>query len=235
MACGVPIPSRRDSSSKLLRQRFDESRRTGQQAKQLFDSEFALQPGTSLDQLFNFDNDVVHAAFSRYSLRLDEADEDDAAMLRAFEAASLDHRNPFDWRTLLSLFAEVHFGKIRTKRKTWDISAFVDLLMDYLDVYKSNPELSDVKICRLLQTDEDYKSKYGKYDPDALRKLVRNARSPKHNVLLRHPEMRDPLLHIFREKYERRGVVWDPKLEATLKHLINKCVDITEGWNQDNS
>jgi len=68
-----------------------------------------------------------------------------------------------------------------------------------------------------------------------LRKLVRHARSPKHNLLLRHPEMPDPLLKLFREKYESRGGVWDPQREATLKSLIDKCVDIIEGKNQDNS
>jgi len=234
-ASGAPMPSRRDSSSKSLRQRFDESRRDWQRAKQLFDSEITSPAGTSFDQLFDFDNDVVHAAFSRCFLRLDEANEHDAAMLRAFEAAGLDHRNPLDWRTLLSLFAEVHFGKIRTKPKKWDIAHLFDVFGDYCEVKKSDPKLSDLKICKLLQTDERYKRKYSRYKLDSLRKLVRYARSPKHNLLLRHPEMPDPLLKLFREKYESRGGVWDPQREATLKSLIDMCVDIIEGKNQGNS
>jgi hypothetical protein len=230
-ACEVPMPSRRDSTSKLLRQLFDEARTIRQHTKQLFDSEVALRAGTSFDQLFNFDNDVMHAAASRCSLRLDKADENDAAMLSAFETAGLDHRNPLDWRTLLSLFAEAHFGKIRTKPQKWDVAALLDVLTDYREVQRSDPGLSDVKICTLLQT----KSKYSNYTLDALRKLVRHARSPKYNVLLRHPEMRDPLLQIFREKYESRGVVWDPQREANLKRLIDKCVDIIDKTNQGNS
>jgi hypothetical protein len=229
------MPSRRDSSSKLLRHLFDESRTIKQQSMQLYDSELALPPGISLDQLFNFDNDAMHAAASRCSLRLDKTDENDAAMLRAFDAAGLDHRNPLDWRTLLSLFAEAHFGKRRTKPTKWDIAARLEVLADYLEVYKSDPKLSDVKICKLLKADKRYNSKYGKYSLDALRKLVRDARSPKHNVLLRHPEMRDPLLQIFREKYESRGIVWTPQLEANLKRVINKCIDMIEGRPLGNS
>jgi hypothetical protein len=205
-----------------------------QQSKQLFDSEVA-PAGTSFDRLFEFDNFLVHAATSRCALRLRKDDEDAAAMLRAFEAAGLDHRNPLDWRTLLSLFAEVHFGKIRTKPKKWDISALLDVLEDYRAVQKSDQELSDVKICKLLQTDKRYKSKYSTFNLDALRKLVRHARNPEHNVLLRYPEMPDPLLKLSREKYESRGVVWDPQREATLKGLIDKCVEIIEGRNQGNS
>jgi hypothetical protein len=228
------MPSRRDSSSKLLRKLFDESPMIQQQSKQLFDSEVA-PAGTSFDRLFEFDNFLVHAATSRCALRLRKDDEDPSAMLRAFEAAGLDHRNPLDWRTLLSLFAEAHFGKIRTKPQKWDVAALLDVLGDDREVQKMDPELSDVKICKLLRTDKRYKSKYSKYHLDALRKLVRHARSPKHNVLLRHPEMRDPLLQIFREKYESRGVVWDPQREANLKRLIDKCVDIIDKANQGNS
>lgn len=220
------MSSRRDSSSKLLHKRFAESQVTLQQSKQLFDSVYANPLGTSFDKLFNCDDDGFHAAASRVSLRLDKADKNDAAMLRAFEAARLDHRSPLDWRILLSHFAEVHFGKIRTKPKKWDEIGLLGLFLDYLKAQIRNPQLKHPEIVKLLQTDKPYKSKYGKYNCDAFRKLVRHARSSQHNVLLRHPEMGDPLLQLLREDYESRGVVWDPELETNLKRLIEKSLEI---------
>ena len=124
------MPSRRDSSSRLLRELFDHARKNRQAVTELT-SELALPAGTTFEQLLNFDDDVVHAEVSRRSLRLDSADEADAAMLRAFKAAGLDHRNPFDWRTLLSRFAEVHFGKRKTKPIKWDIAALLELFWDW--------------------------------------------------------------------------------------------------------
>jgi len=229
------MASRRDSSSKLLRALFNEARMIKQCSKQLLDSELAAMAGTSFDQLFNFDNDLVHAAASRSSLRLDSADAADAAMLRAFEQAGLDHRDPRDWRTLLSLFAEVHFGKIKTKSVKWDMAALLDLLIDYREVQKKNPQLSGVNICKFLRTDKSFKTKYGRYTTDALRKLVRYARSPKHNVLLRHPEMHDPLLQLFRDEYESKGLVWSPELEATMRRLIDKSVELIDSRNPTDS
>jgi hypothetical protein len=98
-------------------------------------------------------------------------------------------------------------------------------MKDYLDVTKNDPELSDLEVCKLLRRDKAYKAKYGDYNIDALRKLVRHARSPKYNLYLRHPEMRNPLLQKIRDGFERRKVPWDEMLGKQIADVLEAFVE----------
>ncbi len=102
-----------------------------QLATRFFEDDLLKPAGTSFDQLFDFNNDTIHATFSRIALRLREDDKKDASMLAAFKKADLDHQNPLHWRELLSILAESHFGPIRTKPQKWDSSALCEVLKDY--------------------------------------------------------------------------------------------------------
>jgi hypothetical protein len=143
-------------------------------------------------------------------------------MLRAFEAAGLDHRNPTDWRMLVSCFAEAHFGKKKTKPLKWDVLALCRVLKDYMEVTRNHPELKDSKVCERLKSDKQYKDKYSRYKIHALRRIVRCAKSPKHNIILRHPEMRNPVLQCVRDMFERRGMPWDEELGQQMAEAFKQ-------------
>jgi hypothetical protein len=205
------MPSRKDATAKRLLKLLEDARPFNSQRV----TDAALGP---LSEVFNslmlpnLDDPLVHATLTRGALMLDQTDQQDALILRAFEAAGLDHRNPLHWRMLLGYFAEAHFGKKTTKPVTWNQYELMVVLKDYLEVQRNHRNLKDSKICRLLMRKKPYSDKYGKYNFDALRKLARHARSPKYNLFLRHPEMCDPLLQLVRDQFERLGMPWDEAL-----------------------
>lgn len=216
------MPSRRDSSTKRLFQFFEETRPLRQLAVQFFEDDILKPAGTNVHKLFDLDSDTMRAAISRTALRLNINDKKDAALFTAFEAAGLDHRNPLHWRHLLSMFAEAHFGKAKTKPQKWDSVALLQVLQDYNKVKSENPGANVSELRKLLCTDKRFKDKYKHYNKDAFRKVLRQARSPKTNILLRHPEMKDPLLQVIRDDWEQKGVAWTPELERFIKNMAER-------------
>jgi hypothetical protein len=205
-----PMPSRQDVASKRLLQLLEDARLRN--LPRVVDALMGpLSEGINAVLLSNLDDRLVHATLSKVALMLDEADPDDAEILRAFKAAGLNHRNPLHWRTLLECFAKAHFGKKKTKPVKWDNYELMVVLRDYLKVKKRNrpKKMSDVEVCKFLMKDKAYKDTYSRYNLDALRRLVRRARSPKYDLHLRHPEMRDPVLQVIRDVFESRGMPWD--------------------------
>jgi hypothetical protein len=62
------------------------------------------------------------------ALRLDPTVAPDAVVIKAFEAAKLDYRNPFHWRFLVTHLSSSHYGRLKAGRKesgagTWPIAA----------------------------------------------------------------------------------------------------------------
>jgi hypothetical protein len=192
-----------------------------------------LYAGIDAETLSRLDDPIVYCGVSLTALTLDEANPRDIQILRAFKVAGLDHRNPLHWRELLEVFAEAHFGKKKTKPVKWDSRKFYSLSKDYLNVKRDHPEILDFEVCKLLMRDKVYKDKYGAYNLHALRKLVRHARSAKHNLYLRHPEMRDPLLQEIRDGFERRNKPWDEvlgkQMADALRNLTSRRNATTKG------
>jgi hypothetical protein len=171
------------------------------------------------------DNPLGRGLLWNTVLNLNEKDQKNIEILRAFETAGLDHRNPFHWRKLLECFAKAHFGKKKTKPKKWDAFEFCVLLKDYLDVTRNHPELKASEACKLLMKDKAYRDKYGHYNFHALRKLLRQASSPKHNMYLRHPEMRNPILQEIRDECERRDIPWDESFGKQIAEAVKLCME----------
>jgi hypothetical protein len=219
------MASRRDSSSKRLLQLFDETRLSRELAKRFFEDDILKPAGATFDQLFDFNNDAIHAAFSRTALRLNDADKKDASLLAAFRKAGLDHKNPLHWKHLLSMFAETHFGKVRTKTQKWDSVGLSNVLDDYRTVKSENPTASEPTLRKKLRSDKRFKDKYERYNMHSFRKLLRQARNPELNVLLRHPEMKDPLLQLIRQDYEQKAKRWTPELETWIKGIVERFFD----------
>jgi hypothetical protein len=145
------MASRRDSSSRRLLQLFEETRLTRELGKRFFEDDILKPAGTTFDQLLDFNNDAIHAAFSRIALRLNDGDKKHAPLLAAFREAGLDHHNPVHWRDLLSMFAETHFGKATTKPKTRDPVGLSRVLNDYLTIKSENPALKEPELRKLLR------------------------------------------------------------------------------------
>jgi hypothetical protein len=205
------MPSRQDATAKRLLKLLEDARPINSQ--QVTDAVLGpLSEVFNTLMLPNLDDPLVHATLTRSALMLDKSHQQDALILRAFEAAGLDPRNPLNWRQLLGYFAEAHFGKKTTKPVKWDQYELMVVLKDYLEVKRNHQKLKDSEICNLLMRKKPYSDKYGKYNFHALRKLARHARSPKYNLYLRHPEMRDPLLQLVRDHFERLGMPWDEAL-----------------------
>lgn len=222
----------RDSTSKRFQEILRDKQPAQHGAEQLIDSEIFAPAGTSFDKFMNFESENVHGAASWVALRLGSADEDSVAILAAFAAGGLNHRNPFHWRVLLAAFSEAHFGKRRTKPIIWDTAALCEVFVDYFTVKNEGKVKTNPQIHRVLRSDKRFKDKYQKYHVDAFRKLVRYALSPKHNPLLRHPEMEDPVLQLFRESYEGRGGIWTPQVQGNFQRLIDKAMTIVEAQKQ---
>jgi hypothetical protein len=211
------MPSRQDATSKRFLGLVREYKRNRAFLK-------PLNVGLDAETLSRLTDPIVHSALSHTALTFDEAIPGSTAILRAFKATGLDPRNPFDWRKLLECFAEAHFGKKKTKQIKWNSWRYSALLKDALNVKQGRHKLSDFEVCKLLKKDKIQKVKYGDYHIDALRKLVRRARSPKYNLDLRYPEMSDPILREIRSHFERRNEPWDEmvgmKLADGLKQLM---------------
>ena len=172
--------------------------------------------------VFNFEDDTVHAALSRVALMLEQSSERDKPVFAAFKAAGLNPDNPLHWRALVFMFSEAHFGKARTKPQKWSPTALNGVLADYRTIKAENPGASDAQICKLLRSDPRFKRKYQHYSPDALRKLLRQARSPNANILLRHPEMNDPVLQLLRHYHEQYGLEWTSESEMYGRAIKEK-------------
>lgn len=183
-----------------------------------------------LDGLLAYEE--VHATASQQSLRLDPTDPKDGALVKAFEEAGLDHRNPLHWRSLLESFAEAHFGKNRTKPKTWDAAAYWELYLDCLRVKvrlrlaKKPYALSDVQLVKRLQSEANlFRNDYKKYNERALRRLIAQSRDPVFNIALRYPGTTSTL-KLLRAEYEAEGRNWSTDIEAQIKPLFEKGLEL---------
>jgi len=222
---GAPMGSRKNASSRKLSEIFEETRRPRQLTEQFFEDDLLKPAGTSFDPLFDFKNDSVFLAASRVALRLGEDNKNDAPLIAAFKSAGLSPQNPLHWRALLSMFAEVHFAKTKTKTQRWGPEGLFKLFIDYITIKSENPGATETKIAEKLQKDKRFREKYQRYNDAAFRKLIRQAKSPKTNVLLRHLEMMDALLQLIRDDYEQRSIEWTPKLEAFTRGIVERFFD----------
>jgi hypothetical protein len=100
-------------------------------------------------------------------------------ILGAFKAFDLDHRSLSDWYALVSHLTHVLFpppGPPGAPRK-WTDEQLCKLLADVATHKRKNPKASDTAICNWL-------SKKWSKKPETLRRILPNARNPKHNTEL---------------------------------------------------
>jgi hypothetical protein len=119
--------------------------------------------------------------------------EANRSLRAAFDAFGLDPEEPENWRLLLALLAEAFFVPKRKRggKEVWGSHALWQLLTDFWEVKRQNPDLkSEEKLCEKLTEKKGYKGK----SPKTLRRKLHAARDPAHNDVLKLLlEERDPI------------------------------------------
>jgi hypothetical protein len=194
--------------------------------------------------IFDPSDPRVRGLWAQWALQLNPDAPSDRAMLKAFEAAGLDHNDPFAWRQLLDLFSQAYFDAPGAGRKReWPASRYNELLSDFEHVQSQHPDLKKSEdVCRRLLNREPHKSKYKEYNSaEYLAGKVAEARDPEQNYFLKHPEMPTRYRPV-REAAERLGYKWsgwerhfvklfDVIISGSAKTFANDLIDklIAEG------
>jgi hypothetical protein len=230
------MPSRKDPTSKRLFKLFEELEMvTSPKALDLVRDRLLSEDGTTEEEANpDFDDRLTRLVASQVALTLGQLNDYNTPILRAFEAAGLDHRNPLHWRSLLRCFCQAHFGKRKTKPITWSPYLLSAVFKDYRDVKGAYPTIEDSALCRFLRTDKKYKKRYGRYSFHTLRKIVRYAKNPKHNPAARYPEMNNLLLQELRWAGERNhNLVWNEEFERRLAELSISLLEENKSFSPE--
>jgi hypothetical protein len=219
--------SNRDATARKLSDLFKESKRTQEISAGVFETNVLRPAGLTFDQFQGLLGDFAFELIAKSVFQLDPKRQEDVPLLAAFAAAGLDQRNPEHWRELVSLFAKAHFEETpRGAPEKWGPLEYAWLLRDIVSVLQLKPKSKHfaTSISKILRTQKPFKEKYAKHSQDHVRRLIREARSPSINKMLRYPKMDNFILSLIRAEYEDRGVPWTPQfqsqVEAVLKALI---------------
>ena len=89
------------------------------------------------------------------ALALDSHSRGDKAIIDAFAEFKLDHREPYDWRILMTYFADAHFGRKHPGRHSgWTFERLVQLDWDYQQIKHDAQGISDTEACKRLVRDK---------------------------------------------------------------------------------
>jgi hypothetical protein len=137
----------------------------------------------------------------------------------AFEAFRLDPKNDAHRRLLLALFAEAYFVASRPRGgiEYWDSRKLCQLLADFAAVKKTNPDVSDGKICELVK--KKFAKRYAGQSATTLRRKLQDARNPAKNWYLSSTLRRVP-------PADTRGMT----TEQVRDYVIEQ---ISKRWNSD--
>jgi hypothetical protein len=107
---------------------------------------------------------------------------------RAFDEFGLNPSNPFVWRLLIFVFAEVHFGSHRSAAGAptkWTATRWCDLLFDFNQMQARHPKASEAAICGYLKRDRELQHRYSDISPATIRRNLQYARDPERNAILK--------------------------------------------------
>ena len=119
------------------------------------------------------------------ALTLGDSDGD-AAVRKAFATADLDPVNPLNWRTLLEMFAEIHFGRRLPgpgRRRKWNSENLCRLIEDHAYMKAKHPKKNDTYLCK--QICAEFPNRYPSKDVQTLRRNLSNARDLNKNDRLK--------------------------------------------------
>jgi hypothetical protein len=176
-----------------------------------------LQGVSLIDGKLNFASAEAFYAYARAAFHIDRENPNHLTMFTLFNVADLDEHNPLHWRMLLSLLGELYLAPPKTKPKS-SMYNFYLIYKDYAAVKKKHPSFTETAICEQLRRHQ--KSRYGKYQIDALRKLVRKARSKKYNLVLRYPDTSGLFVRGLRARLEYHGHSWTDENALIVSRLL---------------
>jgi hypothetical protein len=162
---------RRDSASRWLKQCIEYEKRSA--------GLIVSEPGLlrkryrEKERTTDWSDPTIRAIAASKVLTLLQSDD---ALKKAFEVFGFDPRNPFDWRRLITHFAEANYGgKRRGAPKKWTIERMVQFISDVWQVKKRHPNAKITETCRLMKSDKLLEGKYKSVPLETLRKQYRNA------------------------------------------------------------
>jgi hypothetical protein len=229
------MPSKDHGLTKRLKQALQDSAESRVLTEAFIAHQFR-DAGDHMKTMFNFDINEVYLAHARASLKIDSRLSEDRLIQKAFEAAGLNPKDPGAWRTLVSIFAKVHFGAIGAP-KIWDAERYQLLLDHSAEVSRQYGAKSDPEICRKLRAADPYKKFYERNKVATLRKRLREARDPNMNYYLRYPETDGVFAKYVRQQAEQLAPI-DPahlpnlaQLTRDVQEFLFKKWDLTPGSN----
>jgi hypothetical protein len=138
--------------------------------------------------------ELVLSLFEIFSHFDTENKATDRAIMKAFSAAGLNHKNPIDWRLLLEAFSWAHFGEQGKPGRNidWTDEKYCELLRDVHRIKKEHAIIKDAPALRkLLQLKgakyctESRTKRNHIISADRLKKALAEARNPRINGRMR--------------------------------------------------
>jgi hypothetical protein len=152
-------------------------------------------------------------------------------ILRAFDEFGLNRSNPFAWRLLVFVFAEVHFGTHRSAAGAptkWTDRKWCNLLSDFNQMQVRHPNASEAAICSHLTKDRELQQRYSKISPETIRRNLQYARNPERNRVL---EINAEL--IAEEALRMSSDVAPAKHEQITQKAVKKALhEISTAWKR---
>lgn len=176
---------------------------------------------------------TIRAAAALDATTLRKTNQYATELQKAFDAAGLDPKNPYSWRTLLEFFALAHFED-PSKRGApikWTSQQLCLLLVDFSAAKRRHPGKSDSWLCDQLVKTPDYKAyargkKISGAAGSSLRRFLQDARNEAKNAALR--KHYDRHLAALRKSSPEIG---DPNARAKARKLAAE--DVVNDWNTD--
>lgn len=105
-------------------------------------------------------------------------DQDDSPIVRAFDACDLEINNPFHWANLLEVFCDLHFSPRKQEVKIRTREFLAQLQQDRAFVAQNFRE-DKTQAAQAKRLCQEFKERYGSYEPSSLRRLFASNRARK--------------------------------------------------------
>jgi hypothetical protein len=164
-----------------------------------------------------FETNEAFQKWTRLVFDLESSIPENKLLQTVFDMAGLDYEDPLHWKTILLVFCRHHFSPKKLKpRKSW--VEIANIYSDYKSIKDKYPKFTEKQICEHMR--RHMAKDYQKYNKDALRKIVRQARTQERNVEIRYPNAPNVAVAVARSIFEGGGVQWSKEREADTIEIL---------------
>jgi hypothetical protein len=171
----------------------------------------------------NLDDPENRAALAMFALQIGDKDKDEFTVLlrKVFDAFSLDHREPLDWRQLLLYFADAHFV---TRYNVGRPKKYDDwrLIEDYATFKEKHPDQSDTAIIGYMTKRGACQGRYAGFKSEKAKKALKKQFDRVIECYAKEAIARS--LPKAQAEAERSGKPWTRKAEAEARKRIRAAV-----------